>query len=199
MGLADVTTLIGFAGGLAVLASFAGVACGRLWARSATYHAMNLFGGLALVAAGLAAEAWPSVAVNGSWALISVHGLARRGSVRHQANDPLARRREDVQGLAALRAREAAVLDVRRDHDAVAAVHDARLAADGERQLAGQHDRDLLLEVMVCRCDGVRLEPDEVRHHRLAVHRAELDPRDHDQRIEILDADEPRRRVRRLA
>ena len=38
----DVTMLIGFAGGLAVLVSFAGVAGGRLSAHSAAYHAMNL-------------------------------------------------------------------------------------------------------------------------------------------------------------
>jgi hypothetical protein len=73
MGL---TTLIGFAGGLAVLVSFAGVACGRLSSQSATYHAMNLAGAAAMVAAGLPAGAWPSVAVNGSWALISAYGLA---------------------------------------------------------------------------------------------------------------------------
>jgi hypothetical protein len=30
-----------------------------------------------MVAAGLPADAWPSVAVNGSWALISAHGLTR--------------------------------------------------------------------------------------------------------------------------
>ena len=69
--------LIGFAGGLAVLTSFAGVACGRLSAHSASYHAMNLTGALAMVAAGLPADAGPSVAVNGTWALISAHGLAR--------------------------------------------------------------------------------------------------------------------------
>jgi hypothetical protein len=79
MDLLDVTTLIGFAGGLAVLVSFAGVALGRLAAHSVTYHAMNLAGGLALLAAGVAADAWPSVAVNGTWALISAHGLARAG------------------------------------------------------------------------------------------------------------------------
>jgi hypothetical protein len=77
MDLADVTMLVGFAGGLAVLVSFAGVVWGRLSAHGATYHAMNLTGGLALVAAGVSAEAWPSVAVNGSWALISAHGLVR--------------------------------------------------------------------------------------------------------------------------
>jgi hypothetical protein len=71
------TTLIGFAGGLAVLVSFAGVACGRLPTHGATYHAMNLIGALAMVAAGLPADAWPSVAVNVSWALISAYGLAR--------------------------------------------------------------------------------------------------------------------------
>jgi hypothetical protein len=191
----DVTMQIGFAGGLAVLVSFAGVAGGRLSARSATYHAMNLGGGLALVAAGLAAEAWPSVLVNGAWALISAHGLA---SARHQADDPLARGREDVQGLAALRAGEASVLDVRRDHDAVATAHDSGLAADREVQLPRQDDRDLLLEMMVYRRVGVGLEPDEVRHHGRGGHRAELDARDHDQWIEVLDADEPRRLVRRL-
>ena len=57
--------------------SFAGVACGRLTSHSATYHAMNLSGALAMVAAGLPADAWPSVAVNVSWALISAYGLAR--------------------------------------------------------------------------------------------------------------------------
>jgi hypothetical protein len=72
-----VTTLIGFAGGLAVLLSFAGAACGRLSTHSATYHAVNLGGALAMVAASLPADAWPSVAVNVSWALISGHGLAR--------------------------------------------------------------------------------------------------------------------------
>jgi hypothetical protein len=72
-----VTMLIGFAGGLVVLLSFAGLACGRLSAHSATYHAMDFAGGLALVAAGVEATAWPSVAVNGTWALISAHGLTR--------------------------------------------------------------------------------------------------------------------------
>jgi hypothetical protein len=71
------TMLIGFAGGLDVLMSFAGVVSGRLSAHGTTYHAMNLGGALAMVAAGLPAGAWPSVAVNGSWALISAHGLTR--------------------------------------------------------------------------------------------------------------------------
>ena len=81
--------LIGFAGGLAVLVSFSGVAGGRLSAHSAAYHAMNLGGGLALVAAGLAAEAWPSVAVNGTWALISAHGLARAVTPPRPVREPL--------------------------------------------------------------------------------------------------------------
>jgi hypothetical protein len=71
----EVTTLIGFAGGLAVLMSFAGVAGGRLSASGAVYHAMNLGGALAMVVAALPADAWPSVAVNASWALISARGL----------------------------------------------------------------------------------------------------------------------------
>ena len=89
MDMVDVTTLIGFAGGLAVLVSFASVAFDRLAAHSATYHAMNLTGGLALLAAGLAADAWPSVAVNGSWALISAHGLARVLTPPRPVREPL--------------------------------------------------------------------------------------------------------------
>ena len=77
-----VMMLIGFAGGLAVLMSFAGAASGRLSTHSATYHAMNLSGAIAMVAAGLPADAWPSVAVNVTWALISAHGLARAYGAR---------------------------------------------------------------------------------------------------------------------
>ncbi len=70
-------TLIGFLGGALVLASFAGVALGRLGHAGARYHAMNLGGALALVAAGLPARAWPSVTVNVVWATISAFGLLR--------------------------------------------------------------------------------------------------------------------------
>ena len=90
MGLAEITTLIGFAGGLAVLMSFAGVACGRLSAHSASYHAMNLTGGLAMVAAGVPADAWPSVVVNASWALISGYGLAGAVTPPRRVSEPLA-------------------------------------------------------------------------------------------------------------
>jgi hypothetical protein len=75
-----VTMLIGFAGGLAVLASFAGVASGRLSAHSPTYHVMNLAGALAIGAASIPAGAWPSVAVNATWALISAQGLFARSA-----------------------------------------------------------------------------------------------------------------------
>jgi hypothetical protein len=84
-----VTMLIGFAGGLAVLMSFAGVASGRLSAHGATYHAMNLCGAVAMVAAGLPADAWPSVVVNVSWALISGYGLARALTPPRPACEPL--------------------------------------------------------------------------------------------------------------
>ena len=80
--------LIGFAGGLSVLASFAGLAGGRLSAHGATYHAMNVGGALAMVAAGIPADAWPSVAVNVSWALISAHGLARQPAERQSGRTP---------------------------------------------------------------------------------------------------------------
>ena len=69
--------ILGFAGGIAVLASFAGVAFDRLRSDSAAYHGLNLGGALALVASGLAVAAWPSVAVNVVWALISLVGLGR--------------------------------------------------------------------------------------------------------------------------
>ena len=101
-------------------------------------------------------------------------------SAAHQADDAGTRRREDVQGGAALRAGDAAVLDVGRDHDAVAGVHHPGLAADRERELAGQDDRDLLLEVVVHRGRGVGLEGDEVRHHAVGGHRPELQARQGD-------------------
>jgi hypothetical protein len=102
MGLPEVTTLIGFAGGLSVLASFTGLACGRLSAHGATYHAMNLGGAVAMVAAGLPADAWPSVAVTCSWALISAHGLARDAALR-----PLRRALAGLDGRTCVPDREA--------------------------------------------------------------------------------------------
>jgi hypothetical protein len=95
-----VTMLIGFAGGLAVLVSFAGVACGRLSAHRATYHAMNLTGALAMVAAGLPTDAWPSVAVNGSWALISAHELACALTPARPIREPLTGTPSIVRGRA---------------------------------------------------------------------------------------------------
>jgi hypothetical protein len=83
----EVTTLIGFAGGLAVLASFAGVASGRMSVHSSTQHATNLAGALAMVAAGFPAGAWPSVAVNVAWALISGRGLACAIACRRPARE----------------------------------------------------------------------------------------------------------------
>jgi hypothetical protein len=83
-----VTTLIGFAGGLAVLLSFAGAATRRLPTHSATYHLMNLVGAIAMVAAGLPANAWPSVAVNLTWALISAHGLTRALAPARSTREP---------------------------------------------------------------------------------------------------------------
>jgi hypothetical protein len=71
------TMVIGFLGGFAMLAGFAGVASSRLAPHGARYHALNLAGGLALVAAGLPAKAWPSVLVNVTWALISAHGYTQ--------------------------------------------------------------------------------------------------------------------------
>lgn len=79
--------VIGFAGGLVMLVSFAGVACGRLSPRGVPYHAMNLTGALAMVGASIPADAWPSVAVNASWALISARGLLR--ALPRRVREPL--------------------------------------------------------------------------------------------------------------
>ena len=78
------TMVLGFGGGLAVLASFAGVALGRLRADAPAYHLMNLAGALALTVSGLAAGAWPSVAVNVAWALISAAGMTSSRSARRR-------------------------------------------------------------------------------------------------------------------
>ncbi len=68
-------TLLGFGGGIAVLASYAGAATGRLDPQGAASHLLNGVGAVLLVGAGLAAGAWPSVGVNGIWTLISLFGL----------------------------------------------------------------------------------------------------------------------------
>ena len=92
MGLHVITMSLGFGGGLAVLASFAGVALGRLRPDARTYHLMNLGGALALVVSGLAVGAWPSVAVNVVWALISAAGTIsarpERRRLRRSATAP---------------------------------------------------------------------------------------------------------------
>ena len=75
-----VMTLIGFLGGALVLSSFAAAALGRLSTGNGTYHALNLVGALAMVAAGVPARAWPSVTVNVVWAAISLYGLAQLGN-----------------------------------------------------------------------------------------------------------------------
>src|SRR4051812_7515051 len=84
----DLTMIIGFAGGVAVLCGFAGSATGRLSTQGAVYHALNLAGGLALVTAGLPSGAWPSVLVNGTWALISAYGITRTRSQLPQNHIP---------------------------------------------------------------------------------------------------------------
>lgn len=82
MHLEIVAMAMGFAGGLAVLASFAGAASGRLPADAGPYHLMNLSGALAMIASGAATGAWPSVAVNVVWALISAGQLGTRSARR---------------------------------------------------------------------------------------------------------------------
>lgn len=79
--------------------------------------------------------------------------------------------------------------------DPGAGVHDSGLSPDGERELPGQDDGDLLFGVVVCRGDGVGFEGDEVRDHGVGGHGAELEARDHGQRLESFDADEPSGRV----
>src|SRR3954447_18908089 len=62
-----------------------------------------------------------------------------------------------------------------RDYNAVARVRDASLVADREGQFAADHDRDLLLRMVVHVGDRVGLEGDEVRHHRVGGDRLEGD------------------------
>jgi hypothetical protein len=69
-------TIIGFAGAFAVLAAFAASAAGRISSQGVVYHVANGAGGLCLVVSGFAAGAWPSVATNVIWAVISVTALS---------------------------------------------------------------------------------------------------------------------------
>jgi len=78
-------------------------------------------------------------------------------------------------------------------------MHHPGLVTDGERQLPGEDDRDLLLDVVMRRGRGARLEGDEVRHHGVGGDWPELQARNDGQRVEIADMDEAAGRVGRLA
>ena len=123
---AMVMTLIGFLGGALVLASFAGVALGRLGHASARYHAMNLAGALALVAAGLPARAWPSVTVNVVWATIKRDRAPARARSRAVAK---AATRELAEDAPALRGQHPVRIRPQRAHDRRAVTPRRRLRA----------------------------------------------------------------------
>lgn len=63
-----------------MLLAYALVASGRLSARSAIFHALNVVGAALLLGNSAFSGAWPSVAVNGVWFLIGTIALVLRGT-----------------------------------------------------------------------------------------------------------------------
>ena len=78
---------LGWAGSVVILVAFALSSSGRIATRSALNQGMNAAGGIALAFNGLVHRAWPVVALETCWTLISLLTL---GSVL------IARRREGV-------------------------------------------------------------------------------------------------------
>ena len=71
--------LFGWAGSAAVVTAYALVSTNRLQSNSTVYQALNLFGGLSLVANTIYYRAYPSAFVNVVWSLIAILALLGMG------------------------------------------------------------------------------------------------------------------------
>ncbi len=69
--------IVGWVGTVLLVAAYALLTAGRLTAGGWVYQAMNLVGGLALLANCISLSAWPSAALNVVWFGIGMVGLLR--------------------------------------------------------------------------------------------------------------------------
>jgi len=83
--------VVGWTSTIALLIGYALVSSGRLAGAGRTYQVVNVLGSIGLGIAAFTGGVWPSVALNGVWALIglvSLHRLrARRGAPDHPGDD----------------------------------------------------------------------------------------------------------------
>lgn len=69
---------LGIGAMLLILGAYAGLASGKLDAKSRLYHALNFIGALIFVFYLSQKQAWPSVALNAVWAAIALFSLLRK-------------------------------------------------------------------------------------------------------------------------
>lgn len=70
--------VLGISAMLLILGAYAGLASGKLDAKSRLYHSLNLVGAMIFVFYLSQKQAWPSVALNAIWAAIALVSLLRR-------------------------------------------------------------------------------------------------------------------------
>ena len=81
-----VVTVGGWVGAVCVLVAYGLIANGRLRARSAAFHILNVLGAVLLLGNSAFYGAWPSVGVNGVWCIIGVVALV--GVYTHRGRTP---------------------------------------------------------------------------------------------------------------
>ncbi len=77
------TEIIGWIGTLLLLTAYGLTSSGRVSARSATYHLLNVAGAVAVAVNVIAHKAWSISALELCWALIGLVSLARIGTQRN--------------------------------------------------------------------------------------------------------------------
>lgn len=69
--------IISLLGAIVILFAFAAVQMRRMQSESAVYQLLNLIGGVCLCIAAVASMQYGFILLEGSWALLSAHGLWR--------------------------------------------------------------------------------------------------------------------------
>ncbi len=69
--------IISLLGAILILFAFAAVQMRRMQSESALYQSLNLFGGICLCVAAVASMQYGFILLEGSWAVLSAHGLWR--------------------------------------------------------------------------------------------------------------------------
>jgi hypothetical protein len=72
------TQIVQVAGSLLILTAFVGAQRGSLSTESRTYLVLNLVGGAVLAVLAALGSQWGFLLLEGTWALVAAHSLARR-------------------------------------------------------------------------------------------------------------------------